>query len=157
MTASAHAIVAGAIATRFSDPLTAGTLALVSHYVMDSVPHWDLGTNWRARSKAMTGMLAIADTVIAITIAYFLFGRNASLLSLTVALAASLVPDWIETPWYIFFARQHKQEPPKTAGFFEKLCFAVYKMPNMFHTKAQFPLGVLTQIATVLFFLILLK
>jgi hypothetical protein len=157
MTATAHALVAGAIASRFTDPVAAGTLALVSHYVMDSVPHWDIGTNWRGRRKTITGILAIADTVIAITVAYFLFAANAPLLTLAVALAASLVPDWIETPWYIFFARQNKQEPAKNAGWLEKLCFVVYKIPNMFHAKAQFPLGVLTQVATVLFFLKILE
>lgn len=157
MTATAHAIVAGAIASRFGDPVTAGTLALLSHYVMDSVPHWDIGTNWRGRRKAMTGTLAIVDTVIAITVAYFLFGGNASPATLTIAIVASLFPDWIETPWYILFARPKKHEPGKNAGLLEKLCFAVYKTPNMFHAKAQFPLGVLTQVATVLFFLKILQ
>jgi len=32
---------------------------------------------------------------------------------LFVAVVASLIPDWLETPWYIFFAHQKKQEPAK--------------------------------------------
>ncbi len=157
MTATAHALVAAAIATKFTDPATAGTLAFISHYMMDSIPHWDIGTNWRDRSKAITGIAAIVDTFIAITLAYFLFSGNASLQTLFVALAASLVPDWIETPWYILYAHQKKHEPKKNAAWFEKCCYTIYKIPNLFHAKAPFHLGLLTQIATVLFFLILLK
>ncbi|MBI3577232.1 hypothetical protein HY086_04305 [Candidatus Gottesmanbacteria bacterium] len=157
MTATAHALVAGAIASRFTDPVTAGTLALVSHYVMDSIPHWDIGTNWRSRRRAATGLLAIGETGLAITLAYFLFSSNAPPFTLAVAVAASLLPDWAETPWYIFFAKQNKHEPTKRAGLMEQIAFAFYKTQNVFHSKTQFPLGVLTQVATVLFFLIILK
>ncbi len=157
MTATAHALVAGAIASKFGDPAIAGSLAFVSHFVMDCVPHWDIGTNWRNRAKQVTGVLAMADTVIALTVAYFLFKGNVALPTLAVAVVAALIPDWLEAPWYILFARQTKQEPGSKAGFLERLTYRVYKLQNIFHTKTQFPLGVLTQIATVLFFLILLR
>lgn len=157
MTATAHALVAGAIASKFGDPATAGTLAFVSHFVMDSIPHWDIGTNWRNRTKRVTGTLAIADTLIATTVAYFLFKGNVALPTLAVAVVAALIPDWLETPWYIVFARQKKLEPSKHAGFWEKLTYRIYKLENIFHAKTQFPLGALTQAATVLFFLILLR
>lgn len=157
MTATAHALVAGALASRFPDPATAASLAFVSHYVMDSIPHWDIGTNWRSRRKLATGLFAIGDTIVALTLAYFFFAGNAPFAVLSFAVVFSLLPDWLEVPWYIFFARSNKHEPAKGAGWLEKLCFAMYKLPNMFHAKTQFPLGVLTQIATVLFFLKILE
>lgn len=157
MTATAHALVAGAIATKFTDPATASLLALTSHFIMDAVPHWDVGTNWRLRHKNTTGLLAIIETLIGILIAYYFFGNRAAFPLLSLSIFFSLLPDWLETPWYIFFAHQKKREPAKNAGFFEKLSFRIYKTENAFHTKAQFPFGVITQIATVAFFLILLQ
>ncbi len=157
MTATAHALVAGAILTRFPDPLTASSLAFGSHYVMDSIPHWDFGTNWRGRSKAITGCLAIADTLTAFTVAYILYAGKMGILPVTIVTIAALIPDWAETPWYIFFAHQKKHEPGPKANSWERIAYTIYKLPNMFHAKAQFPLGLFTQIATVAFFWLLLS
>lgn len=157
MTATAHALVAGAILTRFPDPLAASLLAFGSHYIMDSIPHWDFGTNWRKRPKSITGLLAIADTLLAFTVAYILFAGKMGVVPITLVTIFALAPDWLETPWYIFFARQNKHEPGTNASIWEKIAYTIYKLPNMFHTKAQFPLGLFTQIATVAFFWILLK
>ncbi|MBI4066441.1 hypothetical protein HY411_01860 [Candidatus Gottesmanbacteria bacterium] len=157
MTATAHALVAGAIASSIPNTATASFLALGSHYIMDCIPHWDFGTNWRHRPKATTGMLAIADTLIAFTVAYILFAGKVGIVTVTIVTVASLLPDWLEAPWYIFFAHQKKHRPGSRAGALERLAFLVYKVPSAFHTKARFPLGLFTQIATVAFFWILLK
>lgn len=157
MMATAHVLVAGAIARTTLDPLTTTFLCIGSHFIMDAVPHWDLGTNWRSRPKSTTGIISIMETVIAITVAYFVYGGKVSFPLLTLAIVASLLPDWLETPWYIFFARQNKHKPGISAGVLEKFAFAVYKLENVFHTKAQFPFGAITQIATVVFFLVLLQ
>ncbi|MEK7543968.1 MAG: hypothetical protein AAB557_03810 [Patescibacteria group bacterium] len=157
MTATAHALVAGAIASRFSDPITASALAFGSHYVMDSIPHWDFGTNWRTRPKIQTGALAIADTLMAFTVAYILFAGKVGVVPVSIVISAALLPDWLETPWYIFFAHQKKREPGPRASLWERIAYTIYKLPNMFHAKAQFPLGLFTQIATVAFFWILLS
>ncbi len=157
MTATAHALVAGAIASKIPDPATAATLAFTSHFIMDCVPHWDIGTNWRSRPKAATGLFAIIETLLGITIAYVVFGGKVSTIPLTSAIVASLIPDWLETPWYIFFAHQKKKEPTKNAGIWERFTYGVYKLENTLHAKAQFPFGVVTQIITVAFFLLLLS
>ncbi|KKU86222.1 MAG: hypothetical protein UY16_C0060G0002 [Candidatus Gottesmanbacteria bacterium GW2011_GWA2_47_9] len=73
MTATAHALVAGAIASKIPDPLAAAALALASHFIMDSVPHWDFGTNWRNRPKSIRGILAIAETRLAGNAVVYLF------------------------------------------------------------------------------------
>lgn len=156
MTSTAHALVAGAIASKFPDPVTAGSLALLSHYIMDSIPHWDFGTNWRSRSKEKTGALAIFETIFGIGLAYFLYRDSVPLFLLAATIGASLLPDWLETPWYIFFSHQKKHEPAQRAGFWEKIAFRIYKAQNLFHAKAQLPLGIVTQVATVWFFLVLL-
>ena len=157
MTATAHALVAGAIASRFTDPATAGTIAFLSHFVMDSIPHWDIGTNWRERPRSVTGTWAIGETLCGMLLAFLLFSSRAPAVTLAVAIFFSLLPDWLEVPWYIFFAKQNKKEPGKNAGQWEKLAYGVYKTENIFHAKLQFPWGVITQIATVLFFFLLLS
>ncbi len=157
MTATAHALVAGAIARAVGDPILAPALSFTSHYIMDAVPHWDVGTNWRSRSKMATGIIAIAETILGITLAYFLFAGKVAPLILLTTIIASELPDWLEAPWYIFFAKQKGNGPSKKASVWEKLTYAIYKTENLFHAKAQLPLGLLTQIVTVAFFLVVLR
>ncbi len=156
MTATAHALVAGAIYRAIPNPAVAIPLAFASHFIMDAVPHWDFGTNWRSRSKTNTGGLAIAETVLGITLAYFLFQGKGDGLQLMTTIIAGELPDWMEAPWYIFFARSDKQRPSAHGGFWEKFTYDIYQLENVFHAKASFPFGVYTQIATVGFFLLLL-
>jgi hypothetical protein len=157
MTSTAHTLVAGAIASRLGNPYLAVPLAFCSHFVMDSIPHWDFGTNWRNRSKNATGAFAIADTLLGLTVAYFIFAAKVPTVPLLAVLVVSVLPDWLEAPWYIFFANHEKTQPSANAEFMEKLTYRIYKLENRFHSKAQAPLGIITQIATVAFFLILLK
>ena len=156
MTSTAHALVAGAIARHFSDPITASILAVCSHYIMDSIPHWDFGTNWRGRPKHYTGAIAITDTLIGFVASYMVFGRWLPFGLWATTVIFSVLPDWLETPWYIFYANQKKHAPKKNAGLLENFTYSLYKIPNVFHSKAPFPLGVLTQIVTVGFFIVLL-
>ena len=156
MTATAHALVSGAIASRFADPFVGGELALTSHYVMDSIPHWDFGTNWRDRPKHKTGTFAIAETLVGVCLSYYFFGVHLPFLLWAITVGCGILPDWLETPWYIFFAHQKKHGPSARAGIWERTAYAFYKVPNMFHAKAQLPLGAVTQIAAVVFFLFIL-
>ncbi len=157
MTATAHALVSAAIAASIPNPMLSIPLAFVSHFVLDTIPHWDFGTNWRSRAKAKTGAVAILDTILGFTVAYFLFAGKVDSIILFLAMIAGNLPDWLEAPYYIFFANQTKQEPTSHAGFWEKLTYRIYKLENVFHTKAQAPLGVITQIVAVIFFLTLLQ
>lgn len=156
MTSTAHALVAGAIAAHVQNPAAAAGFALISHFVMDSIPHWDFGTNWRNRPKEHTGFFAIAETTFGILLSYIIFGQHLPFTHWAIAVIAGELPDWLETPWYIFFATKNKLAPSKNAKLLEKISFAFYKIPNMFHAKAQLPLGLITQIITVGFFLFLL-
>lgn len=157
MTALAHALVAGGIAAKFHDPVTVAALNIGQHFVLDSIPHWDFGTNWRSRRKLVTGLVALADTVLAFAVTYAIFLPYSNFPLLTLAIVCSLLPDWLETPWYIFFAHAKKTQPAQNAGFWERFTYRLYKTENVFHSKASFPLGALTQIAAVAFFLQILR
>jgi hypothetical protein len=159
MTSTAHALVAGAIVAAVPNPELSLPLAFASHFIMDAVPHWDFGTNWRTRSKSATGAIAIADTILGFTVAYFAFGGKVPLPIFLCGIALGNLPDWLEAPYYIFFARNRSKTNgvSKRAGFWETLTYRIYKTENVFHNKAGYPLGVITQIATVAFFLLLLS
>ena len=156
MTATAHALVAGAIVRAVPNPYLAIPLAITSHFIMDAVPHWDIGTDWRTRSKLATGALAIGETLLGITVAYFLFRGKVETPLLLSTIIASELPDWLEAPWYIFFATKKKQEVGKKAGFWKRLSYRIYNRENSMHAKAGLPFGIITQVVTVLFFLVLL-
>lgn len=156
MLATTHAIVAGTIATQTQDITSAVSLSFISHFILDAIPHWDIGTNWRGRPKWVTGVLAILDTVVGFALTIFLFHQSVALFILIPAIAASMLPDWLETPWYIFFAAPNKKKPKARASFWEKLCFRIYKMENTVHAKTSFSFGIITQLTTIAFFLILL-
>lgn len=157
MTSTAHAIVAGAIASKFPDPMVAASVSFISHFVMDLIPHWDMGTNWKGRKKHATGVLAILETMTGITIAYLVYNARVPLPHLALSVFVSLLPDWLEAPWFLFFARRNHQKPYRHARIFERICYGIYKGEGVFHTKAQFPFGVFTQILTVLLFLMMLS
>lgn len=157
MTATAHALVSAAIAAAVPNPAVSLTLAFTSHFIMDVIPHWDFGTNWRSRSKSATGLIAILDTIIGFTLAYFLFSGKVSTPLIFAAVAMGNLPDWMEAPYYIFFASQKKEQLTDTAPFWEKVTYNIYKIENVFHTKAQYPFGLITQVLTVLFFFALLS
>ena len=156
MTATAHALVAGAIYRAIPNPTLAIPLAFASHFIMDAVPHWDIGTSWRSRSKLNTGILAIGETLLGITLAYFLFHGKGYDIQLMATIVAGEIPDWLEAPWYIFFANQSKHKPGDHAGIWEKLSYKIYRTENVFHAKATYPFGIITQVITVAFFLLLL-
>lgn len=155
MTATAHALVAAAIVAAIPDPRISLPLAFTSHFIMDAIPHWDFGTNWRARSKTATGAVAILDTLLGFTVAYFAFGGKVDLPILVAGVSLGNLPDWLEAPYYLFFAKQHKKELALNAPPLEKLTYKIYKTENTFHAKAQLPFGLITQIITVAFFLLL--
>ena len=156
MMAMAHTLVAGAIGVSVQDPILAPTLSLASHFLLDSIPHWDFGADWRKRTKLTTGVFALFDTFFGLAIAYILYHTSVPLFILLSSLILSLLPDWLEAPWYIFFADPKRIGSKAHASILEKVCYGFYKLTNFAHAKAPFPWGFITQIATVTFFLLLL-
>lgn len=149
MTAAAHAIVGAALATVTGDPIVLSVSCLTSHFVMDCIPHWDFGTNWRSRPKVLTGFLAAGDTIIGITLAYLLFWGKASAGLVAIGILFSELPDWMEAPWFIFFAKGNDKITKKD-GFWKRTAYSIYAFQSRFHVKAQLPLGGITQILVIL-------
>lgn len=149
MTATTHALVGGLVASQFPNPSMGLPAVLASHFLLDCIPHWDLGTNWKNRPKSITGIFSVLDTVIGITLTYFLFVGKVDPLYLIAAIIMSELPDWLLTPWFIFFVNK-KMPTSALAKFARNMAYAIYKIENVFHTKATFPLGLITQIGVLI-------
>jgi len=149
MMAIAHTLVAGAVAAKVGSPILAPALSLATHFLLDSIPHWDFGTDWKTRSKYVTGALAITDTLIGIALTWIIFSPKADAMILALCIAMSLIPDWLEAPLYLFFITTKRTHPKKNAGLWERFFHGVYTATNLFHTKTTFFWGMLTQILSV--------
>ncbi len=136
MTSISHALIGASIAAKIHNPAAAAGISLITHFLCDTIPHWDLGTNWRLRPKLVTGILAIGETLIAIFGTFFIFSGTIAPLTLAIAIIFSLIPDWIEAPYFFLIP---------TPRFF----YYVYKVQSTVHEKLQAPWGIVTQIAVV--------
>ena len=76
MTATAHALVGGAIAASVINPAIGLPLAALSHPILDMIPHWDLGIGWRGKNKVTLFVESALDLIVGILLAYFIFGQN---------------------------------------------------------------------------------
>lgn len=141
MTAAGHSITGAFLASKIPDPRIGIPLAIISHFALDLVPHWDVGTNWRKRKRHLTVIYAAIDVLLGIGLAVILFPSNNPLYLFSMIFAAQL-PDLIETPYWLL---DIKWAPLKI----------VYEIQHRLHVRAQIPLGLITQIAFVLVLLAL--
>ena len=72
MTATAHALVGGAIAASIPNPLIGIPLAFISHPFIDMIPHWDFGWGWKKKTKIKLFLQASFDLLLCFFFAYFL-------------------------------------------------------------------------------------
>ena len=136
MTATAHAIVGGAIAASFSNPSIGLPLAAASHPILDMIPHWDFGWGWKKKTKFKLFVQSSFDLIFGIVVAYFLFGKSTDTLYLLSAIFMSEVWDILQMPYLLFGWK-----------FFPFSAF--YNFGHDTNGKAKLPWGILTQAATV--------
>ena len=136
MPATAHSLIAGAIAASFSNPAIGIPLIAVSHPLVDMIPHWDLGTGWKKKSKLKLFIQASFDLILGIALVFLLFGSKVDLLYLGLAVFISEVWDIMFMPYLLF----GWNFPPFST---------FYKVQHAIHGKAALPWGILTQVASV--------
>lgn len=135
MTETAHLIAGAAIASRIPNPYLASILALASHVILDIVPHWDTGTNWRNRTIKKTFIYTAVDLALGIGISVVLFGKQVSLPYMSYIMFMSTLPDWLEGPYFFGF-----KFPPFSS---------IYRIQHTFHKKKHLPWGLINQIAFI--------
>jgi hypothetical protein len=135
MTITAHALVGGAIAAAIPNPMLGFSLALLSHPLLDIIPHWDEGWNWRKKGKIRLFAECFIDLSIGVLLTYLFFG-SVPVWYLLLAIFGSILPDLLEAP-YLFLGWR-----------FRPFCW-FYKMQSNIQGKVRLPWGILTQVATV--------
>ena len=98
MTATAHALIGASIAAKVANPYLAIPLAILSHFLLDLVPHWDEGTNHREKSLAKIKLEATLDVLLGFTLAFLIFRNFIDPVYLFVMVIAAQLPDWLEAP-----------------------------------------------------------
>lgn len=135
MTATAHALVGGIIATSISNPAIGLPLAALSHPLIDMVPHWDFGIGWKKKSKLSLFWQASFDLLFGLILTYLIFGRFTDPAYLWAAVFLSEAWDLLQMPYLLF----------NWKGPF----YMFYKVQHEINAKLKFPWGILTQVATV--------
>ena len=142
MTATSHAIVGSVIAAKVGNPSLAIPLALASHLILDSIPHWDTATNGHCKGGVTRRVFrnSIVDVlfgfILSYLLIYFLFpGTN--LLYVFLLIIMSQLFDWLMVPYYFF-------------GIEKPFFKSIYKFQKLFDNELDKPWGIVTQFATAI-------
>ncbi len=105
MTLTAHAVVGTVIAAKIGNPALAIPIAILSHAVLDMVPHWDAATNRKDKSRKRLFIDSSVDALTAIAVSYSVIALvfpNTNLFYAALIVFFSLLPDILMAP-YLFF------------------------------------------------------
>lgn len=136
MTATAHALIGGAIAASIANPTIGLPLAALSHPIADMIPHWDFGWGWKKKSKFKLFVQSSLDLVFGLVVTFLIFGRTTDSLYLISAIFLSEVWDLLQMPYLLW-----------GWNFFPFKTF--YNFQHDINGKAKLPWGILTQAVTV--------
>lgn len=108
-----HVAIGAAIAAKIPNPFISIPLALVSHIVMDQVPHWNPHSYTEVQKHGKisnnTKYLAIIDVAVSLGLGFFIASKslpdyNHALVILLSSFAA-VFPDVIKSPYFLFKKR----------------------------------------------------
>lgn len=136
MTATAHALVGGAIAASITNPALGLSLAFISHPLLDMIPHWDFASGWRLKNKVTLFLESILDLSLGILLAFVFFGRNIDPIYFISCIFFSEIWDILMAPYIIF----NWKFPPFST---------FYKLQHAIQGRAKLPLGIITQAVSV--------
>lgn len=137
MTATAHALIGGAIAAAIPNPAIGIPLSAISHPIVDMIPHWDFGLGWKKKSKALIFFQSFGDLCLGVALTFIIFGKTTNNLYLLIAILISESWDILQMPYLLFNWK-----------FFPFSAF--YHFGHYTNRKAEMPWGVLSQVATVI-------
>lgn len=136
MTATAHALIGGAIAASVSNPAIGIPLSAISHPIVDMIPHWDFGLGWKKKNKVVLFLQSFGDFALGVSLAFFIFGGKVDNIYLFTCIFMSLSWDLLQAPYLLFNWK-----------FFPFSTF--YEFGHHTNGKAKMPWGIFTQIASV--------
>ncbi|QQG43226.1 MAG: hypothetical protein HYW45_03425 [Candidatus Daviesbacteria bacterium] len=144
MTATAHALIGGAIASGVSNQPLGIALSFASHPLADLIPHWDFGWGWRKKSKLKLFLESAFDLGLGLFLSYFIFGINTDFKYFLACVFVSEVWDIMEAPYWLF----NLKIPPFSW---------MYNIQHNLQGKAVLPWGIVTQVSTLVILVLLLQ
>ncbi len=144
MTATAHALIGGAIAAAIPNPAIGLPLAAATHPILDMIPHWDLGVGWRKKNKVTLFVESMLDLVVGIVLAYLIFGRLVNPVYFLACIFFSEIWDVLMMPYLLF----KWNFPPFSTS---------YHFQHKIQTNIKLPWGILTQVFSVTGFALALR
>ena len=137
MTATAHALIGGVIASSVPNPALGITLSAISHPIADMIPHWDFGLGWKKKSKILLFFQSFGDLLFGVVLTFLIFGNTTDRLYLFFCILISESWDILQMPYLLFNWK-----------FFPFSTF--YEFGHQTNNgKAKMPWGILTQVASV--------
>ncbi len=138
-----HVAVGAAIAYKLGNPALSLPLALLSHFILDRIPHWNphfyTETKKYGKPRSSSTTLAVVDTLVALGVGIAIASQslpNTTQAGIVVAGSLlSVLPDQIKTPF--FFLKSLRKGWLKKYVLFER----------SIQVDAPFWPGILTQIA----------
>lgn len=144
MLSTTHSLASALIVTKIPEPMISFPLVIISHYLMDAIPHWDTGSGLTKgiKTKKRAFIQTLVDLAIAALAVFFLFqlGRNFSP-HLWSGVLLGIAPDLIEAPALFL---DYRPFPIKQ----------LEKFHNFFHHSWSLPFGLISQI--IFIFIIIL-
>lgn len=144
MTATAHALIGGAIAASIPNPEIGLPLSFISHPLIDMIPHWDFAWGWRKKTRLKLFLQVSFDFSLGLTVAYLLFGRSTNFIYFLAAIFFSQIWDLLQVPYWFL----HCNFPPFST---------IYHIQSKLNGKAKLPWGILNQVTTVVGFILFLR
>lgn len=148
MTASAHALVGAAIATKIANPAIGLPICFLSHFVLDKIPHWDVMYRHQTKTRRFILVGTALDLALGylLILVFFSIAHQPPLSYLLLAAFISQLPDFLEAPYSLL-----KLQWP--------FSYANYRLQHKIHdiwfnARLAAPWGIVTQVGVV--FLILL-
>src|SRR3972149_7501745 len=102
MLAVSHALIGASIAKLVRTPIIGIPLSLISHFLGDLTPHWDMRTRKTNRSVKQVVILSLADAFVGYALGFWLFYPQVAPIYLMAMMFTAQFPDWLEAPLHVF-------------------------------------------------------
>lgn len=163
MTLTTHAATGMLVAQYTSSPLLGFLAAMMSHYILDAIPHGDEFIYWRQMHHpkdpfAIT--VAVFDTLgsIAILLGVLQLAPQYTPMIMVVGAIGGVLPDVLMTI-YSQTKRIHQEHPAglqaRTQDFFQRLLHIHYSFHMLFHDLMRTPIRFRTSVFLQLIYLVL--
>ncbi|MBU3957395.1 hypothetical protein KKI19_03945 [Patescibacteria group bacterium] len=146
MLSTTHSLVSAIIVSKIPSPAISFPLVIITHYLIDSIPHWDTGSGLSngTKTRKQSFFHTLIDLTTAATVVLLLFQIGKSLsIRLWLGVLLGISPDLVESPALFL---NYRPSP------IDKL----EKFHDYFHRSWKLPYGLIPQVIIIAIVLLIL-